>query len=141
MSQPNADPPASAAPTVSPNVPSDVAEMSPNVSGCPPMSPISRRRKTNPNAAQVALTPIQLAAARMFAKGGRTLAIAQALNLNRRTLARWQQLAAFREEIVRVHRALSQPPPRPAPSQDLQPTERQFLNHVYTAAMKQFMKF
>src|SRR5687768_3574917 len=87
MSQPNADPPASAAPTVSPNVPSDVAEMSPNVSGCPPMSPISRRRKTNPNAAQVALSPIQLAAARMFAKGGRTLAIAQALNLNRRTLA------------------------------------------------------
>src|SRR5687768_14925257 len=108
------------------------------------MSPISRRRKTNPSsssaAAQTTLTPIQLAAARMFAKGGRTLAIADALSVNRRTLARWQQLAEFRDEIVRVHRALSQPPPRPAPSQNLQPTEREFLNHVYTSAIKQFMK-
>jgi len=107
------------------------------------MSPISRRRKTNPrdpNDPAITLTPVQLAAARFFAKGGRTLAIAAALQLNRRTLARWQRLPAFRAEIERIHRTLSQPPPRPAPSAQLQPTEREFLNLVYTSAVKQFMK-
>ena len=76
----------------------------------------------------------------MFAKGGRTLAIADALKLNRRTLSRWQQLSAFRAEIERVHRDLSQPPARPAPSPDLHANEREFLERVYTSAMRQFMK-
>jgi hypothetical protein len=76
----------------------------------------------------------------MFAKGGRTLPIADALRINRRTLARWQRRPEFRAEIERVHRALSQPPPRPVASPELRPTERQFLDHVYTAAIKQFMK-
>lgn len=129
------------APDASPDVPAPAREMSPDVPPCPAMSPPARRRKTNPNPPpQARLTPLQLAAARAFAKGGRTMAIAAALHVSRRTLSRWQQLASFRVEIERVHRALCTPPPRPAPSQQLQPTERQFLDTVYTSAMRQFMK-
>jgi hypothetical protein len=112
------------------------------------MSPSSLDGKTKPNLAPGdpdtltpdTLTPIQLAAARMYAKGGRTLAIAAALKVHRRTLARWQQLAAFGAEIERVHRGLSQPPPRPAPSPDLHTNEREFLERVYASAIRQFMK-
>jgi hypothetical protein len=145
--------------TLSPHVPARGEEMSPSVPGCPPVSPNTGGRKTNPPMPSPALTepattpaapvnphaprtltPLQLAVARAFAKGGRTLAIAAAFGINRRTLSRWQRLPEFRDEIVRIHRALSQPPPRLAPAAQLQPSEREFLNHVYTSAMKQFMK-
>ena len=133
------------APQVSRHVPARDVEMSPDVPACPPASPETRRRRTNPpepspQPPDVRLTPLQLAAARAFAKGGRTMAVAAALRVSRRTLSRWQRLAAFRAEIERVHRALSRPPARPAPSDELRPTERQLLDAVYTSAMRQFMK-
>src|SRR5688500_17067343 len=68
----------------------------------PPAPPVDSRGDDGPPSPH-SLTPLQLAAARAFAKGGRTLAIAEALRISRRTLSRWQRLPAFRAEIERVH--------------------------------------
>ena len=131
------------APSVSPDVPTDGSKMSPDVPECPQMSPKLEMRQTKPSSTAALvkpLSPIQLAAARHFAKGARTAAIATALQINRRTLSRWKRMAEFRQEIERVHRALSQPPARPTPSPNLPPSERQFLERVYSTAMKHFMQ-
>ena len=142
MRQPNTAGGENAAPSLSPDVPSACTRMSPHVPQGPELSPDQADRENEAKAARPQLSPIQLAAARAFAKGARTQDIAQALRLNRRTLSRWKRLPEFRVEIERIHRRLSAPPPRlaPSPSQQVLPTERQFLNNVFATAVKQWMK-
>src|SRR5437868_3691425 len=77
-------------------------QMSPDVSRCPQMSTAHLVGKTNPPDER--LTPRQRAAARAIAQGASVGEVATRLRVSRRTLARWQQLAAFREELLRLHR-------------------------------------
>src|SRR5690242_11599593 len=77
-------------------------QMSPDVSKCPQMSATVRVDKTNPPDQQ--LTARQRAATRAIAQGASVGEVAALLRVSRRTLARWQQLPAFREELLRLHR-------------------------------------
>ena len=142
MRQPNTAGGENAALSLSPDVPSACSQMSPDVPRGLELSPDQADCENEPKVARPQLSPIQLAAARAFAKGARTQSVAQALRLNRRTLSRWKRLPEFRVEIERIHRRLSAPPPRLAPSssQQVLPTERQFLNNVFATAVKQWMK-
>ena len=100
------------APSPASRPPTPVDARLPQLTSVHPGLPNPPPRKTNPfpsepPATVMALTPQQLAAARLLARGGRVAEVSASLRVTRQALWKWRRHPAFAAELRRLHELLA----------------------------------